>query len=212
MDTLISWVTQIIIFLLLASVVDLLIPATSMKKYVKLAMGLILILIFLKPVFYLFDMDARQALEASLTEVDQKQAENSQTENLMKKQKNEIQASQHAYILEQMAVQLKDMAKAPLREGYKKEIANIDFQFSAKNELTYENLNENLEKLNVTLKESEAGEGEGGVNAVEDVVISTDKPLGNEADFDVEGVKQLLHEVWDVDKETIIIKGEGGSS
>lgn len=206
---LINWVTQIIIFLLLASVVDLLIPANSMKKYVKLAMGLILILIFLKPVFYLFEFDVRQALEESFTEVNHMQNENNQAENLMKKQKNEIQASQHAYILEQMAVQLKDLANDPLQAKYQQEIAHIDFQFSAETELNYDNLNEHLDEVEVTLKESESREG--GVDAVEDVVINTDKPLNNETEIDADGVKQLLHNEWDVDKEKITILGEGGS-
>ncbi|HLR62439.1 MAG TPA: stage III sporulation protein AF [Lentibacillus sp.] len=210
MDLLINWVTQIVIFLLLASVVDLLIPVNSMKKYVKLAMGLILILIFLKPVFYLFDLDVRQALEASFTEMNQERIEKSEAENLMKKQKSEIQASQHAYILEQMAVQLKELANNPLQEKYRKEIADIDFHFSSETELTYENLNENLDEVKVTLKESEPGKG--GVDAVDDVVINTEEPQKDESDFDADGIKQLLHNVWDVDKEKITILEEGGSS
>ncbi|GGK02723.1 stage III sporulation protein AF [Lentibacillus kapialis] len=210
MDSLINWVTQIIIFLLLASVIDLLIPANSMKKYVKLAMGLILILIFLKPVFYLFDLDVRQELKASFAELEQDRIKNNEAENLMEKKKSEIQSSQHAYILEQMAVQLKDVANNPLQEKYRKEIADIEFQFTSKTELTYDNLNQNLGEVKVTLRESESGEG--GVDAVDDVVINTDEPLKDESDFNVEGIKQLLHNVWDVDKEKIILLGEGGSS
>src|SRR5699024_12144099 len=63
----------------------------------------------------IFDLDVRQALEASFTEMNQERIEKSEAENLMKKQKSEIQASQHAYILEQMAVQLKELANNPLR-------------------------------------------------------------------------------------------------
>ena len=96
MDILIDWVTQIIIFLLLASVVDLLVPETSVKKYINFTVGLILILIFLKPVFYLFDMDVKSAIEQSINEVEYQQNENSETENLIKTQKKEIQDSQHA--------------------------------------------------------------------------------------------------------------------
>ncbi|SFA71741.1 stage III sporulation protein AF [Lentibacillus halodurans] len=210
MDILIDWVTQIIIFLLLASIVDLLVPATSMKKYVKLAVGLILILIFLKPVFYLFDMDVRQALEGSMAQVENEQNEIGQTENLMKTQKNEIQASQHAYILEQMAVQLKDVANSSLQQEYQQEITHIDFQFSNEADLTYDNMDEKLNEVTVTLQESEPGEG--GVDIVEDVVINTDEPSENETEFDVEGIKQLLHTLWDVEKEKITIIEEGGSS
>src|SRR5699024_7639391 len=116
----------------------------------------------------------------------------------------------HAYILEQMAVQLKELANNPLQEKYRKEIADIDFHFSSETELTYENLNENLDEVKVTLKESEPGKG--GVDAVDDVVINTEEPQKDESDFDADGIKQLLHNVWDVDKEKITILEEGGSS
>src|SRR5699024_4851760 len=66
MDMLIQWVTQIVIFILLATIIDLLIPAHSMKKYVKFVVGLILILIVMQPIFYLFQTDIKQALEASV--------------------------------------------------------------------------------------------------------------------------------------------------
>lgn len=210
MDILIDWVTQIIIFLLLASVVDLLVPETSVKKYINFTVGLILILIFLKPVFYLFDMDVKSAIEQSINEVEYQQNENSETENLIKTQKKEIQDSQHAYILEQMAVQLKELANDTLQEEYQQEITHIDFQISNMGEVTYENLNENLDKLHVTLQEAE--EQEGSVDAVEDVAIGMEESSDKEAEVDVNGIKQLLQDVWKVDKEKISIKGEGGSS
>lgn len=71
MDVIIQWVTQIILFVILAAIIDLLIPVDAMKKYVKLAVGLILILILLKPVFYLFDADIEQAVETSIDQLDQ---------------------------------------------------------------------------------------------------------------------------------------------
>lgn len=46
-----DWVTQIILFIILASVIDLLVPANHLQKYVRLAISLILILILLQPVF-----------------------------------------------------------------------------------------------------------------------------------------------------------------
>ncbi|GAB4073490.1 stage III sporulation protein AF [Barrientosiimonas marina] len=212
MAVLIEWVTQIIIFLLLASVVDLLIPSKSMKKYVKLTVGLILILIFLKPVFYVFDMDVKQTLERSFMQLEEEQEQVTETENLLKKQKNEIQDSQHAYILEEMAVQLKKTANKSLEQKYEQKAADIDLQMSQKTNLTYENLNDHLEQVDVTLQKAQDEEG---VEAVEDIVIDSE---GNrvsdkdEAAIDLQGIKKLLHNVWDIDKEKITIIGEGGSS
>ena len=46
--------------------------------------------------------------------------------NLIELQKKEIQASQHAYILEQMAVQLKKEAEEELMEQYGLVITDMD--------------------------------------------------------------------------------------
>src|SRR5699024_37373 len=89
MDVLNQWVGQIIIFVLLATIVDLLIPATAMKKYIKLVVGLILILIFLKPVFHLFDMNIQKTLEDSYAQLDQDQGKLDNTEKLLEMQKKE---------------------------------------------------------------------------------------------------------------------------
>lgn len=87
MDVIIQWVTQIILFVILAAIIDLLIPVDAMKKYVKLAVGLILILILLKPVFYLFDADIEQAVETSIDQLDQAYTQDENIENQIEFQK-----------------------------------------------------------------------------------------------------------------------------
>lgn len=87
MEVIIQWVTQIILFIILAAIIDLLIPVDSMKKYVKLAVGLILILILLKPVFYLFNTDIEQAVETSINELDQAYSQDGNIENQIEFQK-----------------------------------------------------------------------------------------------------------------------------
>lgn len=205
MEFVIQWVTQIIIFLLLASIVDLLIPATAMKKYVKLVVGLILILIFLKPVFALFDMNVQQALETSFSQIDRQYPETEQAENLIKKQKSEIQDSQNAYILKETVVQLKDLAKKPLNENFRVGISTIKFLFSSETDPSMENLKEII----VFLQEPEIGEG--SIDTVEDVVISMDKSAADRSNINVKGIKQLLQDLWEIDSEILTIKWEGGS-
>src|SRR5699024_5445059 len=125
-----EWIEQIIVFILLATIIDLIIPANAMKKYIKLVVGLILILIFLRPVFFLFDINIQQSLETSFSKLSRETSGGENMKNLIKMQKREIEDSQDAYILEEMAVQLKDLAKDPLKEEYQAKIANIDFAFS----------------------------------------------------------------------------------
>src|SRR5699024_2912187 len=207
MDVITQWVTQIIVFILLATIIDLIIPATSMKKYIKLVVGLILILIFLKSVFYLFNINIHQSLEKAYSQLYEEEMENQDIENQIKMQKNEIQASQDAYILEEMTVQLKNLAKDPLREKHQAEITDIQFEFSQKEKISYED----LEKVIVYLQELKNGEGE--VNTVENIQINTEEPLEDEKDEQmIKEMEALLRDTWDLNNKKLKIIWEGGTS
>ena len=67
-------------------------------------------------------------------------------------QKNEIQASQDAYILKQMAVQLKEDAKEELMDQYGLVITNIDLVVDAENQRSFP---ENLQKVVLQLEQPE---------------------------------------------------------
>lgn len=206
MDALIQWVTQIIIFVLLATIIDLLMPSTSMKKYIKLIVGLILILILLKPVFYLFQIDIGSQLNRSFQQVIQQGNEGEDVESLIEFQKSEIETSQSAYILEQMAVQLTDLAQDPLLEDYQVEITDISFLFSQEDEISFEVLDEVI----VSIREIEE-DGEGAVSIVEDVVINTEEPaVTKDNEEEEKQIVSLLRDVWDLqEKELTIIWREG---
>ncbi|HLR08221.1 MAG TPA: stage III sporulation protein AF [Bacillota bacterium] len=206
MDVLNQWVSQIIIFVLLATIIDLLIPATSMKKYIKFVVGLILILILLKPIFHLFDMNIRETIEASLAQLDQDQGELNKTEKLLKMQKKEIEASQDAYILEQMAVQLTDIAEKPLLKQHQAVIKTIDFEFNDSGDFNYDNLDE------VIVYVEESADEEGSVKVVEDITINTNTPLNREEDEIGGEIKHLLQDVWEISGDKITVIWEGGTS
>jgi len=200
MDLLINWVTQIVIFLIIALIIDLLIPATAMKKYIKLVVGLILILIFLKPVFYLFNMNIDQSLDTAFSKLSREEVKQDSMKNSIEKQKKEIQAGQRAYILEEMAVQLKDLAKDRLKDEYQAEIVNIDFHFKPDEEPAYEN----LEEVIVYLGQME-DEEEGAVQTVDNIDINTDAPVEDDDEQDVQEIKHLLLDVWEINDEKLTI-------
>ncbi|MBP2078226.1 stage III sporulation protein AF [Oceanobacillus polygoni] len=210
MDVIIQWVTQIILFIILAAIIDLLIPVDSMKKYVKLAVGLILILILLKPVFYLFDADIEQAVETSIDQLDQAYRQDENIENQIEFQKKEIQNSQHAYILEQMTVQLKNIAEGPLKEEFQVEITSIDFTF----EEEVENLSfEDLVEVIVYIKELENEEG--AVDTVEEIVIDSqhnDQESVEEKEEVGAEITASLMDVWELTDKKVSIYWEGGTS
>src|SRR5699024_12872035 len=58
-----DWITQIVLFILLGTVIELLLPDTRMKKYVNLILGLLLLLILSKPILYLFSVDTERSEE-----------------------------------------------------------------------------------------------------------------------------------------------------
>lgn len=203
MTFLMEWVTQIILFIILATIIDLLIPQSSFQKYIKLAIGLILILILLNPVFSVLNIDIREAVSSSMLKISNEK-EISSMENLIDLQKKEIESAQHAYILEQMAVQLKNIAEPELKDAFAAEIANIEFVFENNRQASYENLNEII----VTLTEGKKEEGM--MKAVEDVEINTDEPL-KKLDNDEE-IIAYLEEVWELQDKKITIFWEGGTS
>lgn len=201
-----QWVTQIIIFILLATIIDLLIPATSMKKYIKLIMGLILMLIFLKPVFFLFSIDFQSELTSSFEEIYEEEQDAKTIEKLTNDQKEDIQAVQVAYILEEMSAQLKSIAKDPLQNDYGAEIRDIDFIFMTAGEISLENLGEVIVYLDVT-------EDQGGkIRLVDEVIIGQDQSSQMTGDTHDEDIIQLLQEMWDLHDKKVAIKWEGGTS
>ena len=208
MEIIVQWVTQIIIFLLLATIIDLLVPATAMKKYIKLVVGLILILIFLKPLFYLFTIDIEHSLKTTINQLYQEEISTDRIENLTKIQKEDIQASQDAYILEQLSTQLKELAKEPLVKGFQTEIYKIGFIFSEEQAISYESLTE------VVVYIRKADLEEGAVSIVDEIIILAEESPDEEEETNDETypIQKLLEEVWEMKDKQLTIKWGGGTS
>ncbi|WLR56387.1 stage III sporulation protein AF [Mesobacillus subterraneus] len=199
-----EWVTNIIIFILLATVLDMLLPNSSFQKYTKIVTGLILIAIILSPVMKLFTSDFESAI-ASMGQFNH--LENENVKNSIEFQKKEIQASQHAYILETMAVQLKTAAEEELMEQEGMEIANIELAVNDQDQRPFP---ENLEYVIVHVKKAE-DEGE-TVAVVREVEIDTNAPLpSKQTSQNTDQISSLLSEKWNVPEKSIQIMIEGGS-
>lgn|SRR5699024_591407 len=203
MELLMEWVQQIIMIVLVASIIDLLMPSTTMKKYIRLVVGLIFIMIFLKPIFNLFQIDIEHDIEESMADISVEKEADSSEKNI-KMQKREIQAHHDAYILEQMTSQLKDIAKGPL-EKYDVDITDIQYEFSTDEEIQYDN----LEELIVYV--SPLDHDKGDANTIEEVKIDTDHSDETD-DEEFEYIKQELKDVWELKDKQLTIKWEGGAS
>ncbi|MCM3566657.1 stage III sporulation protein AF [Neobacillus mesonae] len=203
MDFITEWVTNIILFILLATVIDMLLPNSSMQKYTKMVMGLLLIAIILTPIFKIISKD----FESAMTSIPLDQGTDEKNmKNLIDLKKKEIQASQHAYILEELAGSLKKDVKEELMKQYGLEIAKIDVEMNADSDQA---TLKNLQKVMVLLKQPETGGKT--VEAVKPIVINTETPLPSQKSTEeAEKIAAFLSQKWNVNEETVEVSIEGG--
>lgn len=200
MSFLAGWVSNIIIFVLLATVIDMLLPNSALQKYAKMVIGLLLIAIIITPILGLFNKDFDDILTAATSEFeDQKKKD---LGNLTEMKKKEIQATQGAYILKQMAVDLQAEVEEELMADYNMRISSIDV--GVKNE--EEPGVDDLQNITISLEKAE-GKENSEIEAVAKVDINTDsQSTSNDANLDA--IKRFLATSWSVDEEIIEIAGE----
>jgi stage III sporulation protein AF len=200
-----EWITNIILFILLATVIDMLLPNSSLQKYVKVVISLLLISIILSPIMKIFSSDFETAIASIISF--QENGKNKSIENSIEMQKKEIQASQHAYILKQTAVQLELDAEEELMEQHGMKIAMIEVQAD---ELDENMSPEDLQSINVQIVKQ--GDEDNARTVVKEVKIDTAKPPPSEQNINtIEEISTFLSEKWNVPKSSIDIVIEGGT-
>jgi stage III sporulation protein AF len=203
MSFLIEWVTNIILFILLATVIDMLLPNSSMQKYTKMVTGLLLIAIILTPIFKLISQDFETAF-AKIPSFQSPEGKN--MKNLIEMKKKEIQASDHAYIVEQMTVQLKGGVEEELMDKYGLVIDKIEVSTNEKSKQTFP---ENLQKVSVLLKQPDSQVKT--VEVIKQVEINTQKPLSPNRNAEkTKEITTFLSQKWNVEENAIEVSIEGG--
>ncbi|MBO0995275.1 stage III sporulation protein AF [Bacillus sp. SD088] len=192
-----DWILNIIIFLLLAMIIDMLLPANNMRKYVKLVTGLLLISIIITPLFQLLSSDYEQVLTSFTKKIE---ASEQSTGNLLEKKKIEIQASQDAYTLDQMAVQMKKEVEKELMDHYQVVINHIQISADA-------NMDQPEEQINQVVVHIDPSENE--IAIVEPVNINTKEEKPKESNQPNSEIKALLSNRWEIPEDVIeIVSGE----
>ncbi|BDC55487.1 stage III sporulation protein AF [Bacillus altitudinis] len=206
MSFLTEWITSIILFILFAIVIDLLLPNSSMQKYAKMVVSLLLIVVMLNPIFALFRADPDQIFSEIMKGKDQAQSE--EIKNQMNLEKKEIQASQRAYILKQMAVQLEKSAKEPLeKESY--EMKHVEVLADE------EHLDQNMEADQFRIKAVLVPLTGDAVEMVAKVDIDLSRQKEESAETsakEMARVKETLADVWNTRPEHIALNIEGGDA
>lgn len=200
-----QWIYQIIVFLILATIIDLIIPSTRMQKYVRLAVGMTLMLLFLKPVFHLFDTDVEKLVEQGTDQIFAEE-KGIRIENQMEIQKSEILGVRQAYISKQMAVQLKEEINPVLKKRHQVEISTLDLKFADEARMTAGE----IEKADAVLKQAEK---EGAVAKVDSVVIGEPAKAETVIAKEEEAfIRDLLQKEWNLDKRQLTLLWEGGTT
>ncbi|MFC5612656.1 stage III sporulation protein AF [Metabacillus niabensis] len=205
-----EWITNIIVFILLAVIIDLLLPNSTMQKYAKMVISLLLIIVIINPIFRIFTTDMNDVLEQF--QVNNSASTETDIKNSMEFQKKEIQASQRAYILEQMAVQMKTMAEEELVQRYDVTIDKILLSESKQADQIHSQ--KDLTQIEVLLKENaEETVEEEAIETVQPVTIDTTKELETDVEqskINPNEVTAFLAEIWEVEEEKITLLLEGG--
>ncbi|GAE31871.1 stage III sporulation protein AF [Halalkalibacter hemicellulosilyticus] len=216
MASLTGWLTTIILIILLATILELMLPNSHMQRYVKLVVGLLLLVAMLQPLLSIFTEDVDEWLVSLSVQTDETEKVVQEAINLQKK---EIELGQRAYISEQMAVQLENQVKDELREGYDLEIARVEVELLWEGELeTIQDAIDSLEVIHTfvyTELEEEQSESDASVEAVQPIRIDISESNRNEDDEQQEfeslaDVQQFLAHNWNVPKEKIQVAWEGG--
>lgn len=207
MTYIINWTSQIIVYILLAMIIDFLTPKDTLQKYIRFVVGLILILLFLQPVLQVFQIDLKSSMNRIFTQhiySDEQYHSEIQLEKMIENEKKEIESTQHAYILEQMAVQLRELAEQPLREEFDVTIESIDFQFTNEQDFSYESLQEVI--VYVTSHDKKQ---EGVVQDVSEVKIDTKEQKEKASFTHTDEMTDRLEEIWQITDKSIVIMWEG---
>ncbi|TES54233.1 stage III sporulation protein AF [Halalkalibacterium halodurans] len=205
-----DWLTNLILLILLATILELLLPNSMFQRYVRMVVGLLLLVVMLQPVLAIVteDLDtwfAELSLATSTSELSVESDWNSK--------KDDIESDMRAYISEQMAVQLKRQVEEEFRETYGVQIQSVDVVIEP---TAYESgfHPDQVQSVTVLLTE-EADDESVSIEVVSPVQIdlaSKTEDIQSVSTEDRMNQKYIhyLAEVWQIPEEMISLVWEGG--
>lgn len=208
MSLLTEWVTQIVVFIFIGSILDLIIPNQSMKRYVHIVVGLTLLLILIKPILFVFKEHIPSAINKIETAIEKQDMSSLFTEKDLHIKKDEIHEQQDAYIWNEVSSQLIYEANMRLEEeGIAITVTDIQFEIENEADLTVEN----IDKLIVSLSQKKSADNK--IESVEPIVIGKEPKKDKKVNFPQEDkVKKELAHLWGIEPEKIEYIWEEGTT
>jgi len=200
------WITQIIMLIMLAIVLEMLLPNDSFKRYVHMVIGLVLIVALLSPIMKLFNTPAEEIL---------KSIHLPQQEDPLKKSINDnkkvIESNLTSYIQQQTAVQMKNYVQKELMARFHVAIEDIE------PEITPDKTDAPVASVKVVLGQAASDETIHNVEPVKEVHIAVTEQKSSKNDSSEERigqnvkVRQFLAEKWGLSPEQIALQWKESS-
>jgi len=195
-----DWITKIILFMLIGTVVELLLPSNMMKKYVHFIFGLLFLLLLAQPIFFIFKTDITEQIAAIERQLEQDSKSLEKTNVSIEKQKEDIQAEHAAYIWNELKEHYIEQANPLLQNQFNASISEISLIEDVRAKGTLDELTTLIVSLDLGQIEAES-------------TLSTIKPieirrqpvkeehvkLTNE-----EAITEMLRDIWQLDEAVII--------
>ncbi|MDG5788697.1 stage III sporulation protein AF [Evansella sp. AB-P1] len=206
MSMITAWITNIILLILFASILELLLPNSKMQRYVKLVVGLMLLMVMLQPLLSVFQMDPDEWLndlsswtnEASIGET-----------RSMETVQIDVEKEYLASISEQMAPQLKNQVADEFEDRFGVVIVDVSLEFTYFQE--DEDLLDSLGQVYVIAGNKEEvidgdGSNEVRIIKIDDIYIKREQleQSDHENDNEFNEMVNFLSEEWAIPKEKIV--------
>jgi len=204
-----SWITQIILLIMLATILEMLLPNDSFKHYVKMVIGLVLIIALLSPVMKLFNTPVDEILQSISPPPQEDQIKNSLNNN-----KKVIETNLNSYIQQQTAVQMKNYVQKELMDQFQLSIKDLDPQIDP------DSTESPVKSVKVVLGQAKTkSDSKANVEPVKEVTVDVSKEDRQESNQKkqtaaesgkYQKVQKFLAEKWGLSSDKITIQVEGG--
>lgn len=159
-----AWLKQIVILVLIATFLDLLLPNNALDRYVKLVMGLLIILAMLSPILYLLNEEwdfTALNLENHL------QQEEGAMESLdrIQQEGESLASGREGIVREQVEQQLAEEIGSEVSERFKRKVIAIDVKLQVDDE----GAADGIEKVQMTVSTAQAEDKRQRVDSVDEV-------------------------------------------
>jgi stage III sporulation protein AF len=170
------WLKKIILLVLLAAFLDLILPNTSMQRYVKMVMGLILLLTIISPVFSLFHLSQEDlALRLNRYQEQFSRAPADEWRSIAGRLASEQNEQMTEYVQQQMEAAI----RAQVKSDFGLELGSVEVSLDVKNSEQPE-----IKQIELTLADAEETEEKSsGIKPIQpiEIKVGETKPGEREA-------------------------------